>query len=85
MYAVGVIEVLAGVAVATLPRYGALLVAAWLAGIARPRLRLADHQTGVSGTRKLPDQIRKELTTRHTACADEPSVCGQLIHPDGVR
>jgi uncharacterized membrane protein YphA (DoxX/SURF4 family) len=33
MYAVGVIEVVAGVAVAVLPRYGALLVAAWLAGI----------------------------------------------------
>jgi hypothetical protein len=33
MYAVGVIEVIAGLAVATLPRYGALLVAAWLAGI----------------------------------------------------
>jgi uncharacterized membrane protein YphA (DoxX/SURF4 family) len=33
MYAVGVIEVIAGLAVAILPRYGALLVAAWLAGI----------------------------------------------------
>jgi uncharacterized membrane protein YphA (DoxX/SURF4 family) len=33
MYAVGVVEVLAGVAVALKPRYGALLVAAWLAGI----------------------------------------------------
>jgi hypothetical protein len=33
MYAVGVVEILAGVAVALLPRYGALLVAAWLAGI----------------------------------------------------
>lgn len=33
MYAVGVVEILAGVAVAVLPRYGALLVAAWLAGI----------------------------------------------------
>ena len=33
MYAVGVVEVLAGVAVAVKPRYGALLVAAWLAGI----------------------------------------------------
>jgi uncharacterized membrane protein len=33
MYAVGVVEVLAGLAVAVLPRYGALLVAAWLAGI----------------------------------------------------
>jgi uncharacterized membrane protein len=33
MYAVGVVEILAGVAVAVKPRYGALLVAAWLAGI----------------------------------------------------
>src|SRR5215207_242021 len=33
MYAVGVVEVLAGLVVAILPRYGALLVAAWLAGI----------------------------------------------------
>jgi hypothetical protein len=33
MLAVGVVEVLAGIAVAVAPRYGALLVAAWLAGI----------------------------------------------------
>jgi uncharacterized membrane protein YphA (DoxX/SURF4 family) len=33
MYAVGAVEVLAGVAVALKPRYGAYLVAAWLAGI----------------------------------------------------
>src|SRR5215210_5730870 len=33
MYLVGVIEILAGVAVALKPRYGAPLVAAWLAGI----------------------------------------------------
>jgi hypothetical protein len=33
MYAVGVVEIVAGVVVALLPRYGALLVAAWLAGI----------------------------------------------------
>jgi hypothetical protein len=33
MYAVGVVEVLAGVAVALAPRFGAWLVAAWLAGI----------------------------------------------------
>src|SRR4051812_20357847 len=33
MYAVGVVEVIAGLAVAVRPRYGALLVAAWLAGI----------------------------------------------------
>ena len=33
MLAVGVVEVLAGIAVAVVPRYGALLVAGWLAGI----------------------------------------------------
>jgi hypothetical protein len=33
MYLVGVVEIIAGVVVALLPRYGALLVAAWLAGI----------------------------------------------------
>ena len=33
MYAVGVVEVLAGVAVALAPRFGAWLVAAWLGGI----------------------------------------------------
>jgi hypothetical protein len=33
MYAVGVVEIVAGLAVAVIPRWGALLVAAWLAGI----------------------------------------------------
>ena len=33
MYVIGVIEIVAGVAVALIPRYGALLVAAWLVGI----------------------------------------------------
>jgi hypothetical protein len=33
MYAVGVVEVVAGIAVAFVPRLGAWLVAAWLAGI----------------------------------------------------
>jgi hypothetical protein len=33
MYAVGVVEIVAGIVVALAPRYGALLVAAWLAGI----------------------------------------------------
>ena len=33
MYAVGVVEIVAGVVVAVIPRWGALLVAAWLAGI----------------------------------------------------
>jgi uncharacterized membrane protein YphA (DoxX/SURF4 family) len=33
MYVVGVIEIVAGIAVAIAPRFGAWLVAAWLAGI----------------------------------------------------
>ncbi|CCQ45519.1 tRNA (5-methylaminomethyl-2-thiouridylate)-methyltransferase [Pseudarthrobacter siccitolerans] len=33
MYVVGVVEVLAGITVAVRPRFGSLLVAAWLAGI----------------------------------------------------
>ena len=33
MYAVGVIEILAGILVALRPKYGALVVAGWLAGI----------------------------------------------------
>src|SRR4051794_19010869 len=33
MYAVGVIEVVAGIVVALRPKYGALVVAAWLGGI----------------------------------------------------
>lgn len=33
MYVVGVIEIVAGLVVALVPRYGALLVTAWLAGI----------------------------------------------------
>ena len=43
MYAVGVIEILAGVAVAVLPRYGALLVAAWLAGIIANLLLMGEY------------------------------------------
>ena len=43
MYAVGVVEVLAGVAVAVVPRYGALLVAAWLAGIIANLLLIGDY------------------------------------------
>jgi hypothetical protein len=33
MYAVGVVEIIAGLVVAVLPRFGGLLVAAWLVGI----------------------------------------------------
>lgn len=33
MYLVGIVEIIAGIAVALKPRYGAYLVAAWLAGI----------------------------------------------------
>ena len=43
MYAVGVVEILAGVAVAVKPRYGAYLVAAWLGGIIVNLLTLGDY------------------------------------------
>jgi hypothetical protein len=43
MYAVGVIEVVAGLVVAFMPRYGGLLVAAWLAGIILNLLTLGDY------------------------------------------
>jgi hypothetical protein len=43
MYAVGVIEIVAGVAVALVTRYGALLVVAWLAGIIVNLLLLGNY------------------------------------------
>ena len=43
MYAVGVIEIIAGIAVALKPRYGAYLVAAWLAGIVVNLLTLSGY------------------------------------------
>jgi hypothetical protein len=43
MYAVGVVEILAGVAVAVATRYGALLVVAWLAGIIVNLLLLGNY------------------------------------------
>ncbi len=43
MYAVGVIEILAGLLVAVRPRYGALVVAAWLGGIIVNLLLLGEY------------------------------------------
>jgi uncharacterized membrane protein YphA (DoxX/SURF4 family) len=43
MYAVGVIEIVAGIAVAVKPRYGAYLVAAWLGGIILNLLTLSGY------------------------------------------
>jgi uncharacterized membrane protein YphA (DoxX/SURF4 family) len=43
MYAVGVVEIIAGIAVALVPRYGGLLVAAWLAGIIANLLLIGDY------------------------------------------
>jgi uncharacterized membrane protein YphA (DoxX/SURF4 family) len=43
MYVVGVIEILAGLLVAVRPRYGAPVVAAWLAGIIVNLLLLGDY------------------------------------------
>jgi uncharacterized membrane protein YphA (DoxX/SURF4 family) len=42
MYAVGVIEIVAGLLVAARPKYGAVVVAAWLAGIIINLLVLGD-------------------------------------------
>ncbi|GAB1513107.1 hypothetical protein [Actinophytocola sp. KF-1] len=42
MYAVGVVEIVAGLAVAVAPRFGGLLVAAWLAGIIVNLLTIPD-------------------------------------------
>ena len=43
MYAVGVIEILAGIVVAVRPRFGGYLVAAWLVGIIINLLLMADY------------------------------------------
>lgn len=43
MYIVGVIEIVAGISVALRPRYGALLVAAWLVGIIINLLTLSGY------------------------------------------
>jgi hypothetical protein len=43
MLAVGVVEIVAGLAVALRPRFGGYLVAAWLAAIILNLLLLADH------------------------------------------
>ncbi|MEU0413154.1 DoxX family membrane protein [Streptomyces griseorubiginosus] len=43
MYVVGVIEIVAGIAVALAPRFGAWLVAAWLAGIIVNLLTIPDY------------------------------------------
>jgi CBS domain-containing protein len=43
MLVVGVVEILAGITVAVLPRFGGLLVAAWLGGIILNLLLLGDY------------------------------------------
>jgi hypothetical protein len=43
MYGIGVIEIVAGLLVAVRPRYGALVVSAWLAGIIVNLLILGDY------------------------------------------
>ena len=43
MYVIGVIEIVAGLCVALRPRYGALLVAAWLGGIIFNLLTYSDY------------------------------------------
>ena len=43
MLAVGVVEIVAGIAVAVRPRFGGLLVAAWLAGIILDLITLGEY------------------------------------------
>ena len=43
MYGVGAIEIVAGLVVALMPRFGGYLVAAWLAGIITNLLLMADY------------------------------------------
>src|SRR3954453_16286001 len=43
MYVLGVVEIVAGLVVAVTPRFGGLLVAAWLAGIIVDLLTLGDY------------------------------------------
>ena len=43
MLAVGIIEIVAGIAVAVAPRFGALLVAGWLGGIILNLLTMGDY------------------------------------------
>jgi hypothetical protein len=43
MYAVGAIEIVAGIVVAARPRFGGYLVAAWLAGIITNLLMIGDY------------------------------------------
>ncbi|CAM5332676.1 hypothetical protein SGLAM104S_08533 [Streptomyces glaucescens] len=43
MYAVGVIEIVAGLAVAVAPRFGGWLVAGWLAGVIVELLTIPGH------------------------------------------
>jgi hypothetical protein len=43
MYAVGVVEIVAGIVVALRPRFGGYLVAAWLGGIIANLLMQADY------------------------------------------
>jgi hypothetical protein len=71
MYAVGVVKILAGIAVALIPRYGALLVAAWLAGIIANLLIIGDHYEvalrdfGLPGApRQLPAQTRRNPSVK---------------------
>jgi hypothetical protein len=43
MYVVGAVEIVAGLVVATMPRFGGYLVAAWLAGIITNLLLIGDY------------------------------------------
>ena len=75
MYAVGVVEVLAGVLVAVAPRIGAWVVAAWLAGIIvepadHPRLlRRRTARLRAARRRRRPGPARRAVRARAAASA----------------
>jgi hypothetical protein len=88
MYAVGVIEIAAGIAVAVKPRYGAYLVAAWLGGIIINLLTLSGPDTGPAGEQVRPAWLRGPgLRSRRPGAGRSPAPGhGDPSRPDpGLR
>lgn len=90
MLMVGVIEVIAGSAVAVIPRYGALLVAAWLGGIIVNLVTMGEHLDVALRDFGLPVGALASLRSPSTApratappTSAEPTTAGQC-HADGA-
>src|SRR3954454_20554642 len=75
MYAVGVIEIVAGLLVAARPKYGAVVVAAWLAGIIVNLLILGDYY----------DVALRDFGLLVAALALWRRAAGQATGPEGTR